>query len=158
MSALIHVLTTLNLFATGILVGALVFEYFVVVPVLQRLPTTLSAQIHGAMLGHLPDRFMPVSGLTSGTTAIALAAIGWHQPASATALYAVGLTFGATLLVSTARFSLPVNRQIAGWAVGDVPPEYPAMRRYWDRLHAFRTSCGLVALACYASAAAIQLQ
>jgi hypothetical protein len=145
----VDVLRFVNLFAAGILVGSLIFEFLVLIPGLNQLPLKEAARAHQVLLGHLPDRFMPLSGMLASISGIALLVLSYDVTPTAKVLYAVGTIAVIVLIVGTFVYSRPINKVIADWPIESLPADYQQMRKAWDRLHLVRTLAGVISFGCY---------
>jgi hypothetical protein len=108
-------LTLVNLFFSGIASGALAFEFLVIVPAMRRQPAHLSALIHRLVLGELdlPMRVLPPASMLSGFTGLALVFAKSDPSTAYTTLYVIGFAAMATMGISTATLSHPINIAMA---------------------------------------------
>jgi hypothetical protein len=144
----------LNLLCTGVVSGTYVFELLVVVPALAAAPEGLSAQVHRALFSHLPNRYMPLVGVTGGMAAALVLVLDESVTGTARALYIAGLAMWGVTFVLLAGFSRPIDKTIARWGETDLPAgEYGPIRAAWDRLMMIRGPLGLAAFACFIVAA-----
>lgn len=148
------VLLFVNLLCCGIVAGTYTFEMLVVVPAASAAPPALSAQIHRALFGHLPNRYMPWLANAGALAVVALLAFESDRLSdTATLLYAIGFVCWTVTLVILVAMSRPIDRQITQWAETEVPEkEYVAARRRWDHLMFTRGPFGLAALCCFVAA------
>jgi hypothetical protein len=145
-------LVFLNLFCSGIVVGTYCFELLVVIPATRAVPSLLSAQIHGALFSHLPNRYMPFLGVMTAVGAVALLAF---EDVSDTArlLYGLGLAAWAGTLVIVAGFSRPLDKQIVAWEQTALPEEdYAVARKKWNTLMVMRGPLGVAGFSCFLAA------
>jgi len=70
-------------------------------------------------------------------------------------LVAAGHVASVAVLIVTAVFNLPVNREAVTWNPEQPPADWEAKRARWHRGNAIRTPIGLVAFACQALAAVV---
>jgi hypothetical protein len=149
MTFVVDALRFVNVFAAAIVGGGLVAILLVVVPVKRTLPARQSVEIHLAMLGHQIDRYMKPSGILSGLTGLALLGLLPEHTLARVVPLVLGLLGTVGVVITSRYFNVRSNRAMAGWNLDALPPGYPEWRDRWDRIHAIRTSCGLVALASY---------
>ena len=72
------------------------------------------------------------------------------------ALVAIGHAAAVAVLVVTAVFNLPVNREAVKWNPEAPPADWEAKRDRWHRGQAIRLPISLVAFACLAAAAVLE--
>ena len=142
----------LNLLCCGIVTGTYAFEMMVVIPATSSVPDQLSAQIHGALFSHLPNRYMPWLAISAGISALALLFFADVTDTGAV-LYGVGSAAWAATSVILVGFSRPLDKQITDWARTQVPEgEYAAARKKWNRLMITRGPLGLLSFSCFIAA------
>lgn len=150
MTVFIGALQFINIFFGAILVGSLAFEFVVVVPAFKRLPPDMGARVHKVVLGVLPDYLLPPSAAISAVALALLLIFHSHLRSQQTVIYVLGLIFALALGISTFAISRPVNKRINSWDLAtESHPEYPATLLSFQRIHAFRTTVGLIALALF---------
>jgi Domain of unknown function (DUF1772) len=124
---------------------------------MQRQPVDRSALIHRMLLGELdlPMRVLPPSSFAAGGSGIALLVVKDHKSTTFTVLYLIATALMASLGITTATISHPINIAISKWptetllSAEGAPPGYPRMRRRWDRIMTFRVAAGTGAFVCY---------
>jgi uncharacterized membrane protein len=132
------------------LAGGMMLVLVVLVLAIRRVGGELGIRLH---LGfdHYVDRFLPpFAGLAvlSGAGAIA-----FHDLDSGAAAVAVaGLVAVVAAALMSHLLNRPINKTLASFEPGTVPPGYAALRTRWDRLHAARTAVALVGLILLAAA------
>ena len=150
-------LRVVNIFTAGIVAGGLIHAWKLIVAGLRELPQVTQVRVHQGMLFLTPDRFMQPCGLIAGTTAVAILVlqgraglIGATTLTLASALFMVlGLLGNFGVVISSRYFGTRINALIATWSLEAIPPEYPALRRKWDKTHFVRTTCGVTAFLGY---------
>jgi hypothetical protein len=153
MTDVIQWLYVISLFAAGILVGGLFHAWKLIVGALRELPQVTQVRVHQGMLFLTPDRFMQPCGLIAGLGALAILLcqfLGSLQDGSVPMIVSavclvVGLLGIVGVVITSRYFGTRINAIIGTWSLDAIPPEYPAMRRKWDKTHLIRTSCGAVA-------------
>jgi uncharacterized membrane protein len=144
-------LSAAALSAAGLIAGAFVFVQVVINPAVGRLPEEGYAAYHRGV-NRTADPFMPrlvffALLLTAGYAArLGLRGAG----PLAVGLAAVGLAGIAGVIAITVRGNVPINRSFDGESA---PPGWAALRERWNRLHARRTACALLAFAALLAAA-----
>jgi uncharacterized membrane protein len=71
-----------------------------------------------------------------------------HAPVSM-ALTAGGLGGTVGVAVISELFTTRIDRAMRSCSSETVPPDYAELGRRWDRWHALRTACGILAVSCY---------
>ena len=151
-------LYVINLFTAGIVAGGLIHAWKLIVGGLRELPQVTQVRVHQGMLFLTPDRFMQPCGLTAAGTGIALLILQIIQdgPLNVSALtiasdvfLVLGLLGNLGVAITSRYFGTRINAIIATWSLDAIPPEYPAMRRKWDKTHFIRMSCGITAFLGY---------
>jgi uncharacterized membrane protein len=71
-------------------------------------------------------------------------------------LVVIGHVAAVAVLIVTAVFNLPVNREAVTWDPAHPPADWEAKRDRWHRGHAIRLPLGLAAFACLAAAAILE--
>jgi uncharacterized membrane protein len=145
---MIDTLRFINVFAQGFFVGSMNWALMDTVPAMRRMTERESVRTHQTQFDDLPDRFLPAFAFAAVIADVLLLIVA-DLTTTAFTLYAVGFAamFGVGLL--TIMFNIPVNRTIRHWSPDAIPPEYPAMRRRWNRVHACRVLLGSIAFACF---------
>lgn len=107
-------------------------------------------QMDGALWTTLQQRlyrsFATVGGVVEIGAILSTGALAWlvRNPAS------LGLAAGALACLAVAFAGVwigvmaPINRQVAGWNLAAVPPDWQRWRRRWDRGHAIRFGLHLI--------------
>lgn len=147
-------LAFVNLLGCGIVTGTYVFEMLVVTAALRLVPEEVSAQVHSAFIGHLPNRYMPLCGSLGGFSAVALVLLG-DVSDSGRVFYLAGIVSWVSTFVLLFGVSHPIDVKINAWVeAGRVPrDEYADARRRWDRFIFIRGTIGLAALSLFIIAA-----
>src|ERR687892_221733 len=78
------------------------------------------------------------------------------EVSAVTLLVAAGHLCSLVVLVVTAIYNLPVNREAVKWDPGHPPADWEAKRDRWHRGQAIRLPIGLLAFACHAAAAVLE--
>lgn len=150
MDTLIPALHFINLFAAALVAGGQVYVYQVIIPVKRAFDARTSVAMHNAMLGHQTDRYMKPSGIVSALTAVAILLLGRGElPALTVVSMLIGF-LGTLGVVITSRFhNVRTNAMMEKWSLDAIPADYPEVRARWDRVHAIRAACGVIAFVGY---------
>jgi hypothetical protein len=73
-----------------------------------------------------------------------------------TILVAAGHVCSLAVLVVTAIYNLPVNREAVNWDPGNPPADWEAKRDRWHRGHVIRLPFAVIAFTCQAAAAVVE--
>ena len=151
MSTLIAVLRFSNIFSAAIATGTQVMVLFALIPVVRGLSPRVGLQLHQAIDPRI-DRYNPAAVAVSALTGVAILALHRNLSRLSAACYAVGLAGTLGVAVTSLRFNMRINRRLGGWSAEAVPAEYRQVRERWNRFHALRTACGVLALGCFINA------
>ncbi|WP_448808720.1 anthrone oxygenase family protein [Agromyces bauzanensis] len=121
----------------GLMVGVEFAVAFVLNPIVLRLPAgaSLAARADG---GRMLGRAMPFWYVGSLILIVALAAVTWGAPASATALVAAVLL--AISVILSVVVLVPINNRSVTWTAEDHPDDWREQHARWDRLHYVRVA------------------
>ena len=153
---LVDLLTFVNVFAAALVAGGQVCVLMVIVPVKRLWPVRSSVELHLAMLGHQIDRYMKPSGIVSALTAIAILALVPARTPAVVAPMVAGMLGTLGVIITSRYFNVRANRAMTTWNLDALPPDYPAFRDRWDRVHYIRTWCGALGLAGYLAGAILR--
>jgi uncharacterized membrane protein len=148
MNVLADVLPFLTVFSAGIATGTWVVTQFALIPARHKLPPEASVKFH-VVSGQDIDRFNPQLVLISIVSGLLILGLGLAPSATSklcTVVGVVGMTGGA---FTSMFWNMPINRKIAGWPAGPVPPEYASELQKWTVGNITRTVCGLVGFSSY---------
>jgi hypothetical protein len=149
LDSLLHLVA---IFFAGICAGGWVLVLVALVPAKRALPPGAALHVHQVTTEWL-DRYLPactIIAIMAGVLVLARSPGHSAIPTCLTGGGAMGL-LGAALI--SLRWNMPANRRLAGWTAAPVPEEYRSLQQRWDRTHAIRTACGLIAFLCYTAAA-----
>lgn len=146
MNIVVSLVRLINIVTAAVVAGGQIRVLLVTIPGLRQFSPEMSLQIQQTMLGDEADPYMPISTMASGFTAVILLLFDRDAGRKSRVL---GLAGTLGVVVTSLAFHGKMNRQMRAWKAETPPPAYAAVRRQWDRMHAVRTACGTVALACY---------
>ncbi len=141
-----------NLFCQAFFAGSMNWVLLVTMPALKRMSERESVRTHQTQFDDLPDRFLPALGVTSTFAALAVVVFADDLSTASTILYVVGIVAMTIVGGLTLFINVPTNRMIRHWSADAIPPEYPRIRRRWNRVHATRVGLAALALGCYIAA------
>ena len=144
----IDVLRFINLFAQAFMAGSMNWVWMVTLPALKRMTERESVRTHQTQFDDLPDRFLPLLGITSVVSTTAILILADLTP-RATLFYSIGLVAMIVVGLLTFFLNVPTNRMIRHWSPDAIPQNYPAIRRRWNLVHGTRVVLAGIAMACF---------
>ncbi len=156
METAVEILQFVAVAAAAIVAGGQLFCLLAVIPALPAFPSDVSAHIHQEALSRRPHRYLRVFGAVTVVSTVAILAVERDFGEAAMILTALGFLLAlANALLS--RREWPINHEIDSY--GEQPTEaqvesYRTLRKRWDEQHRVRTAASMLALACFAAAAA----
>lgn len=149
----VEILRALNLVSCGSLVGIVLSEAFIILPLVRSLPLAEGVTAL-RFAGARAWRLAPACGATAWLSGIAVAALlPWRDPNSSAILTLAGdVLMGAAVLVTYGPY-VAVDKWIRGLHASDAPTEAPARFHRLARLHALRTAFYTFAFVCFTTAA-----
>lgn len=148
-----HILSFLNVYASALFVGSTAWILVVEIPAMRHMSTVDSVRTHKVQLHEYPDKFFPILQPFVNLTAAGVL-IANHDPSSAAfVLESIGLVLSLAVTAVTLLINVPINKLVAKLSLDQIPPNYPELRRRWDRVHAVRTLLGAIAFGCFLGAA-----
>lgn len=154
MAALVDLLRFLSIFLTGIEAGTLLALLVGLVPAIARYPPGEGLKVHQTV-EPLLDRYAPPCTALGAVAAVLTLVLDRDAAASVRLFTTIGLIGSLSVGVVSAGFSDRIMRRFTSFTTDPLPPEYPELRRRWDRLHAARTVLGLLAFGAYTIAALV---
>lgn len=145
---MLEVLRFVNIFCAGIAAGTFVMVLVALIPLVRGLQPADGLRVHQT-IDPLIDRYNPAAVAVAALAAVIILVLDRNLSSAASLLYSVGLLGNLGVAIMSLGFNMRINRLMGNWSLSDVPAEYSALRERWNRFHAIRTTCGLLALACY---------
>ncbi len=142
------VLRFLNIFCAGIITGTWVVTQLALIPARKHFPAESATKLHHVAERGI-DRFNPLCAATSLIAGVLILVLHLSPTRTSALFTAVGCAGNLGAVLISVLWNLPINRKIASWSAGAVPPEYPQIQQRWDRGNLARTGLGLVAFASY---------
>jgi len=131
--------------STGLLAGAFMYGFLNVVPTFYEVPLSVHLSYRTQLMNH--------NGITMQSLMVAsIAAPLWYafvirsKPAAALAI--VSALLALTSLLVTRFGNVPINQLIKTWSVGNLPVDWKALLRAWDKYNLVRS---LSAWGCFLS-------
>jgi hypothetical protein len=155
--ALVDVLRTVNLLAGAVLVGGMIMEFMLILPVQRRIPAADAARAFRIM-SPIAWRYLPVSGALCMTTAIALLVltVAHEFPGEVTALTAAGVACFVPAVVTNVGFYLRADRDARAWAPERGDAEFTRLLARMASLHTIRMVLFGAGYACFVLAAVLE--
>jgi hypothetical protein len=143
------ILRAVNLFLTGLVVGALAVFQRSLVPVLVSWPADLSVRLHRDIIRFNPDTYIrPAGAISLVTGALALVLPG-DVPTASVIWTIAGIALLVGVAVVSEALNQPINRRIGDAPEGQPPADHRALMNRWARAHLMRTVLGVAGLAAY---------
>lgn len=159
MNEIAEVTLLVALFMGAIVAGGQLFCLLAVIPAFGDWSPRTGLHVHQAALSERPHRYLRVVSALTFVFAIATIVIetvdeSFHGPVILTAIAAVLSIFNGIY----SQREWPINHEIDSY--GEQPTEqqvqsYVPLRKRWDEQHRVRTAASMLALACFAAAAAL---
>jgi Domain of unknown function (DUF1772) len=147
-------LRLVNVLSASLAAGGQLVVLAAIVPVTNLWAPERSIELHRETLTQRPDRLLRPFTIASVASALLVLLTERKRPAESTAWLLGGLGGCAGVAVISEKFEFPINRMLLDLPSPDqVPEEYAAIRRRWNRGHAARTACGIIAAACFTMSA-----
>jgi len=147
-------LRLVNVLSASLAAGGQLVVLAAIVPVTTLWAPERSIELHRETLTRRPDRLLRPFTIASVASALLLLPAERERPAESTAWLLGGVAGCAGVAVISEKFEFPINRMLLELPSPDqVPEEYAAIRRRWNRGHAARTACGILAAACFTMSA-----
>ena len=127
--------------------GGLLIVLLAVMPTFHRVGEEIGIRLHVAF-DHYVEFFLPPFTVAAILFSAGVLVFHDHLPTASVVLVAAGIVGMIAVALISHLFNRPMNQIIRSWPVGTVPPEYPAMRRRWDRLHRTRTFFAVAGFVC----------
>ena len=144
-SSIIHIIEVAAVVTAGAMVGNEIGVAVFFHPCISRLEDAVHVRaaksLAGALGAAMPFWYALTLLLSFAATFLAHPAwsIPWWLALASATLFAVMIVYSLLLPV-------PINNQIARWQPDSLPPNWKALRRRWDTLHAIRVVFLVVAL------------
>ncbi len=91
-------------------------------------------QVFAALFGKIMPFWMAATLLLH----LILLGLAWHWPALPTLLLLTATLLWFAIILFSVFGPVPINNQVIAWDVRQLPPDWQAKRRRWDRLNAIR--------------------
>jgi hypothetical protein len=152
---LVDAFSTINLVSAGALVGIVLSELVIILPLVRRLPA--ADGVSGLRFaGFRAWRFAPYLGAIAWLSGIVMLAIWpWHSVSTAAASVVVGVAFWTLAVVVTFAWYFPVDASIRGLSVDAAHSEAAPRFRRLAQFHALRTAFYTAGFVCFALGAAL---
>ena len=131
--------------------GGLLIVELGLVRTIRGLAQATAIRLHVAF-DHYVEWSMPPLTIATFLVGVAGLIVNGSLSGEAVALIVAGLVATAVVAAISQFINVPLNARMRKWGRGTVPPEYPGIRRRWDRAHRARTIAGQIALVCFAAA------
>jgi hypothetical protein len=136
--ALVDTFSALTLVSGGVLVGIVVVELVIILPLVRTLPPADGVSAL-RFAGFRAWRLAPYSGAAAGCSAVALLALWpWHTVSAAPLLTMAGIAFWTLAVVVTFAWYFPVDARVRGLSAEDALAEAPSQLHRLAQYHALR--------------------
>jgi Domain of unknown function (DUF1772) len=147
--ALVDTLSALYLVCGGVVVGIVVSELVIMLPLARTLPPADALSVL-QFAGFRAWRLAPYSGATAWLSGIAVLALWpWDTISAGTLLTVAGVACWTSAVIVTFTLYLPTDVRIRRLSPDAAPAEMPSLLRRASRFHAVRTTFFTTGFVCF---------
>jgi hypothetical protein len=156
-NALVDVLRTVNLLGGAVLIGGMIMEFMLILPVQRQIPAADAARAFKIM-SPIAWRYLPVCGALSVIAAIVLVILSaWHDfEGEVIAFTLAGIACFVPAIIANLGFYLRADRDARAWTPDRGDAEFDRLLARMAGLHSIRMLLFGVGYVCFVVAAVLE--